>query len=182
MAAGAVFEIPAALIEREATGIELIRHVRSLWGVRADARFFVGTVKFADWLMSDPAGLPGLMAARGINIGAVLADTAVLLPGQVLSINRLSGGAIAIGDWARPFADSAVPDRLEPDREALAIVQGTLGAKVSGRLFRCIRGGGENRYILTGQGVSLALDRGSAADIVRCLAEALGIDLAQVAA
>ncbi|KKC24887.1 hypothetical protein [Sphingomonas sp. SRS2] len=183
------FDIPASLIEREATGLELIMHARSRWGVPADMSLTMAQVKLADWLMSDPADLSIAIEAAGIDLGGVLAGTAKLHAEQGLVIYNLTGGLIRLRDWTNSYSAAGLPPETLPAAEgddgaasaspapSSPIIHGTLGARDVGKLFRCIRGEGENRYILTGQGISLALDRGSAADIVSCLANALGIEL-----
>lgn len=57
------------------------------------------------------------------------------------------------------------------------MVHGRLGEIASGRLFRVIRGDGEDRYILTGLGVSWAMDRGAATAAMIALARALGAEV-----
>lgn len=56
------------------------------------------------------------------------------------------------------------------------IVQGRLGECSPGRLFRCVRGMGENRFLLTGLGIAMALDRASATAAYEALGQALGRD------
>jgi hypothetical protein len=75
-----------------------------------------------------------------------------------------------------PSAITALDDA--PGIAHAPIVHGRLGECAPGsRLFRCIRGEGQNRFILTGQGVALALDRASAADALECLADALEVQI-----
>ncbi|WP_347269870.1 hypothetical protein [Rhizorhabdus histidinilytica] len=57
------------------------------------------------------------------------------------------------------------------------MVHGRLGETAPGRLFRVIRGDGEDRYILTGLGVSWAMDRGAATAAMIALARALGAEV-----
>lgn len=190
------FSVPKFLIEAEATGLRLIDYVRQIWG-SADRSLplLVGQVKFADWLMSDPAELPALVEAGGIEIDALL------IAGQLSDqharyLFELTGGAIGPSDWRR--LHSSAPATSPRDAEALAgaaaaeiappaeaaplhpshppIVQGRLGECPPGRLFRCVRGVGENRFLLTGLGIAMALDRASATAAYEALGQALGRD------
>lgn len=100
------FHIPAALLDREAAGLDLIMHARSLWGVVADAPMSMAQVKLADWLMADPVALTDMIADAGVDLGAVLAGTPPQ-PRQALTIYNMTGGLIRLGDWARGHGGGA---------------------------------------------------------------------------
>jgi hypothetical protein len=175
------FHIPAELVDREAGGLALIMHAQSLCGT-PKRPIMMAQLLLAEWLLTDPATLPAAVEEGGLDVAAVLSGVGVPLPEGALFLLNLTGGAIRLADWTRAY--SAGPATSSPAGGGAAepsappptpIVQGLLGQTPNGRLFRCIRGEGENRYVLTGLGVSVALDRAAATDIVEVLAQALGI-------
>lgn len=191
------FEVPTYLIDTEASGRRLIDYVRQILNAPlTGVSITVAHVKLADWLMSDPVTLPRLVEEHGINIAALLSGAAVPAPMQARDLWILTGGAIRLGDWLRPYPDA---DALAPREQSASagagaaeiappaepaplspyhppIVQGRLGEQVAGRLFRCVRGVGENRFLLTGLGVALALDRAAATSAYEVLGQALDRD------
>ncbi|ARR54572.1 hypothetical protein HY78_14600 [Rhizorhabdus wittichii DC-6] len=193
------FTVPAYLIETEASGRRLIDYVRQILDAPLTEGITVGHVKLADWMMSDPVVLPKLVEQGGIAIDALLTDRARLTPEQGAYLFTMTGGAIRLADWLRPYPDveglaprepsasagagaaetappaEPAPLPLSPDHPP--IVQGRLGEMASGRLFRCVRGVGENRFLLTGMGVALALDRAAATAAYEALGQALGRDI-----
>lgn len=189
---GGRFHIPSHLIETQAGGRRLIEWVWAIWGeVGAMPAPSAGRVKLAGWLMGDHPARVAAVELAGISITDLLAARVDIDTAQGVLLEEVTGGEISLSDWTRPHSDAGdippkAPASLGDDMAAIAppavssphpIIHGTLGATAMGKLFRCVRGGGNNLFILTGQGISLALDRGSAADIVESLADALGLEL-----
>lgn len=188
------FHIPSHLIETQAGGRRLIEWVWAIWGdVGGMPELTAGKVKLAGWLMGDHPARVAAVEWIGISITDLLAARVDIDTRQAIALEEISGGEIALCDWTKSYSDAGElppkpPAALGDDAAEFAppaassplpIVHGTLGETAIGKLFRCVRGSGQNRYILTGQGISLALDRGSAADIVECLADALGVELVE---
>lgn len=192
------FTVPAYLIETEASGRRLIDYIQKIMAPH-HGPVTVAHVKLADWMMSDPVMLPALVERSGIDIAALLGGGVALTPEQGAYIFEITGGAIRLADWLRRYPDveglaprepsasagagaaetappaEPAPLPLSPDHPP--IVQGRLGELASGRLFRCVRGVGENRFLLTGMGVALALDRAAATAAYETLGQALGRDI-----
>ncbi|ABQ68566.1 hypothetical protein Swit_2207 [Rhizorhabdus wittichii RW1] len=182
------FHIPIYLIEQQASGLQLVHWVRNIWGPRdPDADPTAAVVKLAAWLLAEPARV-GAVEAAGISIADVLGDRIALSPETGRLLHEITGGEIGLHDWTRPYSAAvSVPHggpaaegddgaRIAPPTPSspMPFVHGRLGETAPGRLFRVIRGDGEDRYILTGLGVSWAMDRGAAEAALTALADALG--------
>jgi hypothetical protein len=188
------FTVPQGLIDREARGLDLIMHARSLWGVPADWPVMMAPYMLAEWIMTDPPALVPAIERGGLNVGGVLAGVDQPSPTAAHFLHNLTGGAIRLADWTRPYSGAGEPAAAtSPGHFVLVgeneycrtftispIVHGKLGEREPGStLFRCIRGEGQNRFVLTGLCVAWALDRGAATSAAQALAGALGLQLVE---
>lgn len=190
------FHIASGLVDRKASGIELIEWARQCWS--GEGAFLpVAIVKLADWIMADPTHRPRMVEACGIGLGELLCDKLKATPELALALYNLTGGSIHLVDWTVAHSDAVIShdqaavspgdggDRvapldpsspLNPDVHPI-VIHGTLGATAIGKLFRVVRGPGRNCFVLTGLGVALALDRGAAMDALEELATALNVTI-----
>ncbi len=169
MSAGGGFQIPAELIDAQASGLQLVQHVRAEIGARVAPLPPIRTadVKLADWLMTDPVILPRLLEGQGIDLAGLLSRSAPVWPEHAMHLGQMTGGAIRFRDWLESYSPSAaVPPRGDADAEGGGavepaapppIVHGRLGETPSGPLFQAVRWFG-NVTLVTGLGVTLALD------------------------
>jgi len=179
------FHIPAELIERQATAIDVILFVRDERGCPGGA-ISIAQAKLAEWLLSDPDALPPLLSGNGIDIGHVLSGTPSTIGREDAEfIGLITGGWIGWTDW---FSFHIAPASEPPERAgakgggaeevtSLALPpvpfwQGRLGETPSGPLFRTIRLFGRLTMI-AGMGLSITLDDSQLAALHAATGEAL---------
>ncbi|MCZ4340596.1 hypothetical protein O4H52_03185 [Sphingomonadaceae bacterium G21617-S1] len=106
------FSIPAELVDRESGALALIIHAQGLHG-RARGPIRMAQLLLAEWLLTDPAELPGAVETAGIALGEVLAGVIPPSPQAALCLYNLTGGAIRLADWTR-FYDRASDQASSP--------------------------------------------------------------------
>lgn len=200
------FHIPSHMIESGASGLQLVHWVRGVWGTRdPESEPTAAVVKLGGWIMGEPGERTEQIEALQISLADVLGDRLPVHPVVALDIAKVTGGAIGLLDWTRPYSEASISAAADPQTGMAAeggaaaslgalppaepslsagsaaappIIHGLVGGQCpQGRLFRCLPGPGDNVVTLTGFGASYALPREVAAAIVETLAQALGISV-----
>ncbi len=184
------FWVPSGLQDSDASGLDLIHYVQSLWlGVPAPAGN-AGQLALADWIVAHPQEANRMRVSSSV-VERLL--TGELVPGDATraDVGRATDGAVSHELWDQPASaakkrltqaaradgdgTTAPPPAAVPSPVPSPNCHGRLGERASGKAFTAVRGPGGTIILTSCYGLTMAMDDWAATAAHRELGIALGL-------